>query len=336
MLDPFSHLLLVVNSALNIVFYGIFNQKFREVAKKEFTRCCPKAAARLSPSRSKRVIVLPKQNPISNQTNIENHRVTEMTQVRNNSSKCEELIPLTSTAHPVNSSFNAEKTFSECKEPVQSTLQVSVVNSNISVAALNNKLLTDSSTQIPNSEYATTNLKKSSAITTNTKEQGNNDKIGTIDKVGSNGNSIKSASSISKKASSVNEECMNTEKGIVEQTDFDCIAKYPSSSFNCNEGADGHDKNGLSMKVFHIVLLYVILAPVKFMLMYLFVIKIFTVFIGGEYNQSVCTSFLCQSKSCAFQNELKPHLLAFLKCQIHSCFSSVSSDYFCPLAITFR
>ena len=265
MLDPFSHLLLVINSAMNILFYGIFNQKFREVSKKEFTRCFPKTAARLSPSKSKRVIVLPKQNPTSNQNNKENHHVTEITQLRNNSSKCEELIPLTSTTHLVNSSFDAENSISQCKEPVQSNLKVSVVNSKISVTTSNNKLLTDSSTQIPNSEYATTNLKKNSAITTNTKEQGNNDKNGTLDKVGLNGNSIKSASSISKKTSSVNEECMNIEKSIVEKTDVDCIAKHPSSSFHCTEGADGPDKNGISIKVIHIVVLYVCLTTVLFM-----------------------------------------------------------------------
>jgi len=247
---------------MNILFYGIFNKKFREVAKKEFIRCFPKAAARLSPSKSKRVIVLPKQNPISNQTNKENHHVTEITQVRNNSSKCEELIPLTSTAHHINSSFNTEKSISECKEPVQSALQVSVVNSNISVATSNNKLLTDSSTQIPNSEYATTNLKKISAITTNTKEQGNIGKNGTLDQVGSKGNSIKSASSISKKALSVKEESMNTEKGIVDKTDIDGIAKYHSSSSPCNEGADGRDKNGLSIKVLHIAYRHIIHANV--------------------------------------------------------------------------
>ena len=70
MLDPFSHLLLVINSAMNILFYGIFNKKFREVAKKEFVRCFPQAAARLSPSKSKRAIVTPKQNLARNQASI--------------------------------------------------------------------------------------------------------------------------------------------------------------------------------------------------------------------------------------------------------------------------
>jgi len=41
LLVSFSHLLLVVNSSLNIIFYGLFNKNFRQVAQKIFFACFP-------------------------------------------------------------------------------------------------------------------------------------------------------------------------------------------------------------------------------------------------------------------------------------------------------
>ena len=41
MLNPFSHLLLVINCSMNIIFYGLFNKKFIEVAKNRLCACFP-------------------------------------------------------------------------------------------------------------------------------------------------------------------------------------------------------------------------------------------------------------------------------------------------------
>ena len=126
----------------------------------------------------------------------------------------------------------------------QNTIPISILSSTISSANSNNKLLMDSSTQIPNSEY-TTNLKRIP-----TKEKGNKSNNGAIgEAVPSKGNSIKSTSSISKKAS-VNEECMNIEAGtkLAKTTDIDGIAKFSDTSLQCNE-KDGDNKNMLSKKV---------------------------------------------------------------------------------------
>ena len=35
-MNSFSHLLLVMNSSMNIIFYGVFNQQFRLTAQKVF------------------------------------------------------------------------------------------------------------------------------------------------------------------------------------------------------------------------------------------------------------------------------------------------------------
>ena len=251
MLDPFSHLLLVINSALNIVFYGIFNQKFREVAKKEFVRCFPKTAARLSPSKSKRVIASTTRPVLSHQNNRHGlaKEITQMTEISNNVGKIEmaemmnmsdkaikndELIPLKSTELPTQdfTSINVENGNSMNKESGAMTVPPSFAN-------LNNKLLTDSSTQIPNSE-CTTNLKR-----TSTKEQNvNNHKKGTIDIIdASKGSSIKSTSSISKKTSA-NDECLNIEKHLVEKADLESINKYPKTfqSVESNGKGDNNER----------------------------------------------------------------------------------------------
>ena len=252
MLDPFSHLLLVINSALNILFYGIFNKKFRDITRKEFVRCFPKTAARLSPSKSKRVIPSAKQIPNKgNQTANTRLPVTEITHMSSTRHNGEELVPLTTktTELPVNSNQMRDpmslmtRCVSDCKTS-QNTIPTSVASSTISAANSNNKLLMDSSTQIPNSEY-TTNLKRIP-----TKEKGNNRNNGAIgEAVLSKGNSIKSTSSISKKAS-VNEECMNIEacNKFDKTADIDGIKKFPNTPLQCNE-KDGDNKNVPAKKV---------------------------------------------------------------------------------------
>merc|ERR1711997_1349177 len=131
---------------------------------------------------------------------------------------------------------------SDCKTN-QNTIPISILSSTISSANSNNKLLMDSSTQIPNSEY-TTNLKRIP-----TKEKGNNSNNGAIgEAVPSKGNSIKSTSSISKKAS-VNEECMNIQVSnkFDKTTDIDGIKKFPNTPVQRNEN-DGDNKNVCSKK----------------------------------------------------------------------------------------
>merc|ERR1712223_109538 len=130
MLDPFSHLLLVINSALNIIFYGIFNKKFREVSKKEFVRCFPKTAARLSPTKSKPIPVANKQNPKENNHNsktrlpVTETAITQLSRVSSRGNDCNELVPLNTqrTELPVNSSAYSTKSGTDTKEPIsQST-----------------------------------------------------------------------------------------------------------------------------------------------------------------------------------------------------------------------
>ena len=253
MLDPFSHLLLVINSALNIIFYGIFNKKFREVSKKEFVRCFPKTAARLSPSKSKPVPVSNKQNQKENNHNsktrlpVTETAITQLSRVSSRRNDCDELVPLNTltTELPVNSSAYSTKSGSDTKEPIsQSTIPGPIVSSSTSIVNSNNKQLMDSSTQIPNSEF-TTNLKRIP-----TKEKRNNDNNGSIgETVLSKGNSIICTSPISKKES-VNEECMNIEAGtkFAKTTDIDGIAKFSDTSLQCNE-KDGDNKNIISKKV---------------------------------------------------------------------------------------
>ena len=253
MLDPFSHLLLVINSALNIIFYGIFNKKFREVAKKEFIRCFPKTAARLSPSKSKRIATMTNQNHHGNHNNkhgVPNTEtgVTELTRLTSSRNCTKESFPLRSmnTELHVNSSVTSSKNIAERKnstsqnailEPDDSTT-VSKVNSN-------NKMLMDSSTQIPNSEY-TTNLKRIP-----TKEKRNNDNNGAIENTDpSKENSIISTSQISKKES-VNEECMNIDAGtnnkFANTTDIDGITKFSDTSiqFSTKERDNKNDLSGM-------------------------------------------------------------------------------------------
>ena len=211
MLDPFSHLLLVFNSSMNILFYGLFNKKFRDVAKKEFDRCFPKAATRSAPSESKRLISLSKPKFTNNRTNTDFLPATDLTQTSNNRQQNEQSIPLTSIL-PVDVSNSKEKPNSHKDDSGPQTIKISVSNSN--------KLLTDSSTQIPNSEY-TTNLKGISMIErSNIKNK--NDTIEDPLK----GNAIQVTSSISKKTF-VNEECMNIESHS-NNTDLDKITKHPT------------------------------------------------------------------------------------------------------------
>jgi hypothetical protein len=186
---------------MNILFYGFFNKKFRDVTRKEFVRCFPKAATRLAPAESKRVIPLSKRKCTNDRTNTDFQ--TEVTQTSNNRNQNEQSIPLTSI-HPVDISNSVEKCTSNYKDPGPDTAKISVSNSS--------KLLTDSSTQIPNSDY-TTNLKGITMI-----ERGNiKNKNDTIEDP-STGNSINVTSSISKKPF-VNEECMNIES-IDNKTDI--------------------------------------------------------------------------------------------------------------------
>ena len=42
MLDPFSHLLLVINSSINVLLYGKFDNNFRDAIKNEITGCFSK------------------------------------------------------------------------------------------------------------------------------------------------------------------------------------------------------------------------------------------------------------------------------------------------------
>ena len=150
MLDPFSHLLLVINSALNIIFYGIFNKKFREVSRKEFVRCFPKTAARLSPSKSKPVPVSNKQNQKENDLNSKNRlpvtetAITQLSQVSSRGNGCEELVPLNTltTELPVNSSAYSTKSGTNAKEPIsQSTNPGPIASSSTSMVNSNNKQL---------------------------------------------------------------------------------------------------------------------------------------------------------------------------------------------------
>ena len=255
MLDPFSHLLLVINSALNIIFYGIFNKKFREVSKKEFIRCFPKTAARLSPSKSKRIPASTQQNHNhSNQNNKQKIPVTEvgkteLTRVSSTRNNCFESVPMTTlqTSLPVSSTTNSTKTDSEINKPTyQSYALGQVASSTVSSGNSNNKLLMDSSTQIPNSEY-TTNLKRIP-----TKEKRNSDNNGAIgEESPSKKNSITSTSQISKKES-VNEECMNIEAGtnnkFAKTTDIDGITKFSDTSIQCSTKEEDN-KSELSSKV---------------------------------------------------------------------------------------
>ena len=125
MLDPFSHLLLVINSALNIIFYGIFNKKFREVAKKEFIRCFPKTAARLSPSKSKRIATITNQNHHHDNHNNKHGLpemetgVTELTRLTSSRNCTKESFPLRNMKPelPGNSSVSSAKEIADGKEP---------------------------------------------------------------------------------------------------------------------------------------------------------------------------------------------------------------------------
>ena len=250
MLDPFSHLLLVINSALNIIFYGIFNKKFREVAKKEFIRCFPKTAARLSPSKSKRIATITNQNHHHGNQNNKHGLpemetgVTELTRLTSTRNCTKESFPLRNIKSelPVNSSVSSAKNISDGKNAFLGPDD----SSTISKVNANNKMLMDSSTQIPNSEY-TTNLKRIP-----TKEKRNNDNNGTIEDADpSKENSIIPTSQISKKES-VNEECMNIESGtnnkFANTTDIDGITKFSDTSIQ-HSTKERDDKNELSRMV---------------------------------------------------------------------------------------
>ena len=63
---------------------------------------------------------------------------------------------------------------------------------------------------------------------------------------------------------------MNIEQNIADNTDFDNIAKYPSSPFQCIEREDGRDKNGPSIKVLYIAVLYLNLVDKSAIFMTLF------------------------------------------------------------------
>ena len=78
MLDPFSHLFLVVNSVSNIFFYGMFNKKFREVAKKEINRWLPKTTLRLVPSKSRKTNAGPNANSTSNRAKYDRATTPDM------------------------------------------------------------------------------------------------------------------------------------------------------------------------------------------------------------------------------------------------------------------
>ena len=254
MLDPFSHLLLVINSALNIIFYGIFNKKFREVAKKEFIRCFPKTAARLSPSKSKRIATITNQN--QNHVNKNNKHglpemetgVTELTRLTSTRNCTKESFPLRNMKSelPVNSSLSSPKNIADDKKPTSKNAILDPDDSStVSKVNSNNKMLMDSSTQIPNSEY-TTNLKRIP-----TKEKRNNDNNGAIENADpSKENSIISTSQISKKES-VNEECMNIEAGtnnkFANTTDIDGITKFSDTSiqFSTKERDNKNELSGM-------------------------------------------------------------------------------------------
>ena len=239
MLDPFSHLFLVINSISNIIFYGMFNKKFREVAKKEINRWIPKTALRLVPSKSRKTNTDPNANPTSNRS--KNDRATppdmsrtEMTHIPKNSAKGEELIPLTSAeiTHQKHGNLR-ENNFTP--EPDLERKQISCTN-------LNNKLLTDSSTQIPNTIY-TTNLKQNS-ITETSNSSLNFETI-------SNGSTIKLASSISPKGFDKKEN--QSVEWSKSESNPDSITKYPIA-FKCVD-SDGNDKMVFTKKVSIIVVL---------------------------------------------------------------------------------
>ena len=233
MLDPFSHLFLVINSISNIIFYGMFNKKFREVAKKEINRWLPKTTLRLVQSKSRKTNASPNANITSNRVKTDRATTpdmsrTEMTHIPKNSAKGEESIPLTS-AEITHQKIENLRENNLTPEPDLGRKQISCTNSN-------NKLLTDSSTQIPNTIY-TTNLKHNSIA-----EKSNSSlNFETI----SNGSSIKLMSSISPKVvdkqENQNVECSKSESNP------DSITKYPTA-FKCVD-TDGNDSMGFAKKV---------------------------------------------------------------------------------------
>ena len=233
MLDPFSHLLLVVNSISNIIFYGMFNKKFREVAKKEINRWLPKTILRLVPSKSRKTNAGPNANPTSNRA--KNDRATtpdmsrtEMTHIPKNSAKGEESIPLTS-AEITHQKYENLRDNNLTPEPDLGRKQKSCTNSN-------NKLLTDSSTQIPNTIY-TTNLKHNS-ITEKSNSSLNCETI-------SNGSSIKLTSSTAPKVvDKIEHQSVECSKG---ESNPDSITKYPIA-FKCVD-SDGNDSTEFTKQV---------------------------------------------------------------------------------------
>ena len=206
---------------MNILFYGLFNKKFREVARKEFIRWFPKAAPELlKPLESKRfkagqsIRQLFKSKTTNNENNVNIDPATNVSQISYNKNKDEQSIPLTAD-FAVDTCNIVEKCKLNYENPGPHIVRISVNSSS-------NKLLTDSSTQIPNSDY-TAKLKD---ITLVERSNGEN----TTDQVENpcKDGSIKVTPPISHKAL-VEKECMNSENSAIN-TDFDKITKFPSPS----------------------------------------------------------------------------------------------------------
>ena len=211
----------------------MFNKKFREVAKKEINRWLPKTTLRLVPSKSRKNDAGPNANPTSNRAKKDRATTqdmsrTEMTHIPKNSAKGEESIPLTS-AEITHQKYDNFRENNLTPEQDLGRKQISCTN-------LNNKLLTDSSTQIPNTIY-TTNLKNDS-ITEKSNSSLNFETI-------SNGSSIKLTSSISPKV--VDEKENRSVECTRNESNPDSITKYPIS-FKCVD-SDGKDSMGFTRKV---------------------------------------------------------------------------------------